>query len=178
MIGDEVMFVVDRRRRSGARSASSLAEAYADDELLSDVRVGLASVRCSCSDGDYFGPTVNLAHRIVNIGNPARCSCRTSSVTALVVEAADEFDRAAAAAPAAEGPRPRAAVEGAGAAGARPRHRRRRDRRRNVRWERLGEVLRDLEELRERRRAACVGADGAPTGSAVVEPGGGDAVGP
>ena len=49
------------------------------------------------------------------------------------------------------------------------------DRRRNVRWERLSEVLRDLEELRGRRRAP---ADRQPAlGSVVAQPGGGDAEG-
>jgi hypothetical protein len=49
------------------------------------------------------------------------------------------------------------------------------DRRRNVRWERLSEVLRDLEELRgvgERLLSSNRAAD-----SVVVEPGGGDAEG-
>ena len=41
MIGDEVMFVVDGVAEA-ARIGLDLADAYADDELLSDVRVGLA----------------------------------------------------------------------------------------------------------------------------------------
>ncbi len=69
MIGDEVMFVVDSVA-AAARIGLSLADAYADDDLLSDVRVGLAFGPVLLRDGDYFGPTVNLAHRIVNIGNP------------------------------------------------------------------------------------------------------------
>lgn len=68
-IGDEVMFVVDDPL-SAARIAVGLAEAYADDELLSDVRVGLASGSVLVRDGDYFGPTVNLASRIVQIADP------------------------------------------------------------------------------------------------------------
>ena len=69
MIGDEVMFVVDSVA-DAARIGLDLADAYADDDLLSDVRVGLACGPVLLRDGDYFGPTVNLAHRIVNIGNP------------------------------------------------------------------------------------------------------------
>jgi len=46
MIGDEVMFVVDNVV-AAARIGLTLAEAYADDELLSDVRVSLAWGRCS-----------------------------------------------------------------------------------------------------------------------------------
>ncbi len=69
MIGDEVMFVVDEVA-DAARIGLDLADAYADDDLLSDVRVGLALGPVLLRDGDYFGPTVNLAHRIVNIGEP------------------------------------------------------------------------------------------------------------
>src|SRR5207248_7218737 len=66
MLGDEVMFVTDDPA-SGARIALRLAEAYADDETLPDVRVGLAVGPVLVREGDYFGPTVNLASRIVNI---------------------------------------------------------------------------------------------------------------
>jgi adenylate cyclase len=66
MLGDEVMFVADEPA-AGARIALRLAEAYADDETLPDVRVGLAIGPALAREGDYFGPTVNLASRIVNI---------------------------------------------------------------------------------------------------------------
>jgi adenylate cyclase len=66
MIGDEVMFAVDEIP-SGVQIALSLAEAYHDDESLSDVRVGLASGSVLEREGDLFGPTVNLASRIVSI---------------------------------------------------------------------------------------------------------------
>jgi adenylate cyclase len=69
MIGDEVMFVVDDVG-AALETALSLAEAYADDELLSDVRVGLASGGVLAREGDYYGPVVNLASRIVNIAVP------------------------------------------------------------------------------------------------------------
>lgn len=68
-IGDEVMFVVNDPV-SAARIGIDLAEAYADDELLGDVRVGLAAGPVLVRDGDYFGPTVNLAARIVQIAEP------------------------------------------------------------------------------------------------------------
>ncbi len=148
MIGDEVMFVVDRVA-DAARIGLDLADAYADDELLSDVRVGLASGPVLLRDGDYYGPTVNLAHRIVNIGNPGTVLISDEFRTALLEDDPDEFTARAL--------RPRLLkdlgrvqlwwlgragqeADGAGAAA---------DRRRNVRWERLSEVLRDLEELRE-----------------------------
>jgi adenylate cyclase len=66
MIGDEVMFSVDSERM-GVEIALSLADAYHDDESLSDVRVGLACGRALEREGDLFGPTVNLASRIVSI---------------------------------------------------------------------------------------------------------------
>ena len=174
MIGDEVMFVVDSVA-AAARIGLSLADAYADDDLLSDVRVGLACGPVLVRDGDYFGPTVNLAHRIVNIGNPGTVLMSDDFHTALAQEAPDEFT--------AQALRPRLLkdlgrvqlwwcgrvgqeADGTGAAA---------DRRRNVRWERLSEVLRDLEELRgvgERLLTA-----NRPAGSGVVEPGRGDTEG-
>jgi adenylate cyclase len=66
MIGDEVMFAVEDVV-AGVDIALSLAEAYHDDEALSDVRVGLASGPVLEREGDIFGPTVNLASRIVSI---------------------------------------------------------------------------------------------------------------
>jgi adenylate cyclase len=147
MIGDEVMFVVENVT-DAARIGLDLADAYADDDLLSDVRVGLAMGPVLLHDGDYFGATVNLAHRIVNIGNPGTVLISDEFHTALMEVAADEFTGQAL--------RPRLLkdlgrvqlwwcgrvgqeADGTGVAA---------DRRRNVRWERLSEVLRDLEELR------------------------------
>jgi adenylate cyclase len=66
MIGDEVMFAVDESA-IGLEIGLSLAEAYHDDESLSDVRVGLACGPALEREGDLFGPTVNLASRIVSI---------------------------------------------------------------------------------------------------------------
>ncbi|MGH9302597.1 MAG: adenylate/guanylate cyclase domain-containing protein, partial [Acidimicrobiales bacterium] len=71
MIGDEVMYVADDVVQA-ARIAISLAEAYADDEVLSEVRVGLAYGSVLARDGDYYGPVVNLASRMVNITRPGR----------------------------------------------------------------------------------------------------------
>lgn len=66
MIGDEVMFAVDECP-AAVEIALSLAEAYHDDESLSDVRVGLAWGPVLEREGDLYGPTVNLASRIVSI---------------------------------------------------------------------------------------------------------------
>jgi adenylate cyclase len=171
MIGDEVMFVVDNVV-DAARIGLDLADAYADDDLLSDVRVGLGYGPVLLRDGDYFGPTVNLAHRIVNIGNPGTVLMSDEFHTALMEEAPGEFI--------AEALRPRVLkdlgrvqlwwcgrpgqeADGTGLAA---------DRRRNVRWERISEVLRDLEELRgvgERVLTANRGGE-----SVAAQPGGGD----
>jgi adenylate cyclase len=166
MIGDEAMFVVDNVV-DAANIGLALADAYADDDLLSDVRVGLACGPVLLRDGDYFGPTVNLAHRIVNIGNPGTVLMSDEFQRTLAEEAPGQFT--------AKALRPRLLkdlgrvqlwwcgrpgeeADGTGAAA---------DRRRNVRWERLSDVLRDLEELRgvgERLLTANRGGPGdAPT---------------
>lgn len=66
MIGDEVMFTVDDPA-AGVEIGLVLAEAYQDDEALSGIRVGLACGSVVGLGGDLFGPTVNLASRIVSI---------------------------------------------------------------------------------------------------------------
>ncbi len=69
MIGDEVMFVVNDPRRA-VRIGLALAEEYAADEALSDVRVGIAYGPVLEREADLYGPVVNLASRIVNIAFP------------------------------------------------------------------------------------------------------------
>jgi adenylate cyclase len=69
MIGDEVMFAVE----DGAVVAEiglALADALAGDSALPDARVGLASGPVLAWQGDLFGPTVNLASRLVNFARP------------------------------------------------------------------------------------------------------------
>lgn len=66
MIGDEVMFVASDVVR-GATIGLDLSHAYAGDELLSDVRVGLAHGDVLGREGDWYGPVVNRASRIVGI---------------------------------------------------------------------------------------------------------------
>jgi adenylate cyclase len=69
MIGDEVLFVADDVV-TGARIALAVADAYREDEDLSDVRVGLAAGAVLERDGDVYGPVVNLANRIVAVAFP------------------------------------------------------------------------------------------------------------
>jgi adenylate cyclase len=69
MIGDEVMFTC-KGAEDAAAIALALSAVYAEDELLSDVRVGLAVGPVLLREGDCYGPTVNRAHRIVGIAAP------------------------------------------------------------------------------------------------------------
>jgi len=69
MIGDEIMFASDDIA-SAAEIALALVEAHAADPDLPDIRVGLASGPTLQWDGDLFGPTVNLASRLVNVARP------------------------------------------------------------------------------------------------------------
>lgn len=81
MIGDEVMFSADDVV-AGAEIALALAETYAADEALADVRVGLAAGQALELEGDLYGPAVNLASRIVSLAYPG-----TVLVSREVVEA-------------------------------------------------------------------------------------------
>ena len=150
MIGDEAMFVVDSVV-AAARIGLGLAEAYADDELLSDVRVGLAVGPVLVQDGDYYGPAVNLAHRVVNIANPGTVLMSDEFHSRLVVDGAATSSSARPLRPrVAEGPRAGCSCGGAAGPARTPtgsRHAGRPPAQR--RWERLAEVLRDLDELRE-----------------------------
>jgi len=180
MIGDEVMFVVPTAD-GAAQIGLSLAEAYSDDDLLSDVRVALAVGPVLVKDGDFYGPVVNLASRLVNVAHPGTVLVSDEFRNALTAEGVQGIDT-----------RPLRArnLKDLGRvqmwkllrAGTAPGS----DSRRTMRWERLGEVLRELDELRERGEAVrprgAAPVDGAPrTGRSDrsdVEAGGGDAVGP
>jgi adenylate cyclase len=69
MIGDAVMFVADDPA-NGVEIAVQLVDAYSEDELLPPARAGLAYGPSLFRDGDYFGPVVNLASRIVDVARP------------------------------------------------------------------------------------------------------------
>ncbi|MFL6244130.1 MAG: adenylate/guanylate cyclase domain-containing protein, partial [Acidimicrobiia bacterium] len=68
-IGDEVMFVA-ADTASAARIALRLTERSAVDELLPEARAGLASGTVLAQEGDYYGPVVNLASRLVELARP------------------------------------------------------------------------------------------------------------
>ncbi len=155
MIGDEAMFVTESAI-SAARISLGLAEAYAEDEMLSDVRVGMAQGPVLVQDGDYYGPVVNLAHAVVGLANPGSVLLSDDFHTALLHEmhpsggtdGADDGEFAF------HPVRPRF-VKDLGRVqlwalqrpGTSPPTL---EQRVGRRWERLAEVLHDIEELRER----------------------------
>ncbi len=143
MIGDEVMFVVPTAG-DAAEIGISLAETYADDELLSDVRVALSVGPVLVQDGDFYGPVVNLASRLVGVANPGTVLVSDEFRTALADEGAPGFATRAL--------RTRSLKDigrvqvwkltRAGSPSGT-------DQRRTMRWDRLSDVLRDLDELRD-----------------------------
>jgi adenylate cyclase len=68
-IGDEVMFV-DAEIANAANIALRLTERSAVDELLPQARAGLAAGTVLAQEGDYYGPVVNLASRLVELARP------------------------------------------------------------------------------------------------------------
>ncbi len=195
MIGDEVMFVV-QSATSAAEIGLSLAEAYAGDELLSDVRVALAIGPVLIQDGDFYGQVVNLASRLVGVANPGTVLVSSDFRAALVAEGAEGFEMRALRARTLKDIG-RVQAWKLRRTGSDPNV----DRRRNMRWDRLNDVLRELDELRDLGESVTRGtlpldgrspetdvsaADGhhvalapdAAGGSPLVEPGGGDPLGP
>ena len=154
MIGDEAMFVTESAA-AAARIALGLAEAYADDELLSDVRVGLAEGPVLSQDGDYYGPVVNLAHAIVAIADPGSVVLSDDFHTALLRElhpAGGESDGDGEFSFRAVRPRQlkdlgRVQLWVLHRPGTEPALL---ERRIGRRWERLADVLSEIEELRDR----------------------------
>jgi adenylate cyclase len=69
MIGDAVMYVADDPANA-VDVAVQLVDAYSQDDLLPPARAGLAYGPVLFRDGDYFGPVVNLASRIVDVARP------------------------------------------------------------------------------------------------------------
>ena len=69
MIGDEVMFTADDPT-TAADIGLALVEAVRNDPQLPTVRVGLASGPVLAWQGDLYGPTVNLASRLVDLARP------------------------------------------------------------------------------------------------------------
>jgi adenylate cyclase len=68
-LGDEVMVICDEAP-AAADIALRFVETFAEDELVPQARVGLAWGPVLALQGDYFGPTVNLASRLVSMARP------------------------------------------------------------------------------------------------------------
>jgi adenylate cyclase len=85
-IGDEVMYLA-AKPVIGVHVALALAEAYADDDLLSELRIGLATGPVLAKDGDYYGPVVNLASRLVSVAYPGTVVVSSDMHDALAAEA-------------------------------------------------------------------------------------------
>lgn len=68
-VGDEVLFTADDAT-SGAAIALELSEQMAVDDVVPDVRIGLAHGQVLRSLGDVYGVTVNLASRLTGLAQP------------------------------------------------------------------------------------------------------------
>jgi adenylate cyclase len=70
LIGDEIMFVAPDAA-TAVQVALALAETFGQGDVLPPVRCGVAAGRVIVREGDYHGPVVNLAARIVKLAPPA-----------------------------------------------------------------------------------------------------------
>ncbi len=68
-VGDEVLFIAETPA-AGAVIALSISERMAVDDLVPDVRIGLAHGPVLRSLGDVYGSTVNLASRLTALAQP------------------------------------------------------------------------------------------------------------
>ena len=81
-VGDEVLFTAEDPR-SAAAIALSLSERMAVDDLIPDVRVGLAHGPVLRRLGDVYGPTVNLASRLTALAQPGTVVTDAATARAL-----------------------------------------------------------------------------------------------
>jgi adenylate cyclase len=82
LIGDEVMFVAPDAR-TAVDVGLSLAERFDQGDVLPPVRCGINAGRVIVREGDYHGPVVNLAARIVKLAPPGGVMCPASLADAL-----------------------------------------------------------------------------------------------
>jgi adenylate cyclase len=86
-IGDEIMYITDTAPTAAA-IAVDLVEETERDEVLPEVRAGVACGTLLSHEGDYFGPVVNLASRLTELARPS-----TVLVSAELAEAVSGDDR-------------------------------------------------------------------------------------
>jgi adenylate cyclase len=70
MIGDEVMFVADEVDQA-TQIAVDLVRRFDEEPSVPTARAGLAWGQVLAHGGDFFGPVVNLAARIVDVARPS-----------------------------------------------------------------------------------------------------------
>ncbi|CAA9211646.1 MAG: Adenylate cyclase [uncultured Acidimicrobiales bacterium] len=85
MIGDEVMYAVGDPL-AAAHVALEIAEACDADPVIPSARVGVAQGETLRQEADLFGPTVNLASRLVNLANPGAVVISDELATSLADE--------------------------------------------------------------------------------------------
>jgi adenylate cyclase len=81
-LGDEVLFIADTPS-AGAVIALSISERMSVDDLVPDVRIGLAHGPVLRSLGDVYGATVNLASRLTALAQPGTVITDPSTARAL-----------------------------------------------------------------------------------------------
>ena len=87
-VGDEVLFVADSAA-DAALIGLELAETMAEDPVLPDVRVGIATGTVLTRMGDVFGRTVNLASRLTALASPG--TVMVDAETARALEGSADF---------------------------------------------------------------------------------------
>lgn len=92
MIGDEVMFVSEDTA-AAARIALRLSERSTVDAVLPEARAGLACGPVVAHEGDYYGPVVNLASRMVELARPGSVLTSDDFHAALADDASFAFQR-------------------------------------------------------------------------------------
>ena len=81
-VGDEVLFVA-QRVSAAAAIALDIAEEMGHDDLLPDVRVGLATGLVVARLGDVYGNTVNRASRLTAVAHPGTVLVDDATATAV-----------------------------------------------------------------------------------------------
>jgi adenylate cyclase len=84
-IGDEIMFVSDTPE-SAADIALKLVEQTRTDDVLPEVRAGVAYGAVLSREGDYFGPVVNLASRLTGMARPGSVLVSAELAAAIEVD--------------------------------------------------------------------------------------------
>jgi len=87
-VGDEVLFVADSAA-AAALIGLELAETTAEDPMLPDVRVGIATGTVLTRMGDVFGRTVNLASRLTALAAPG--TVLVDGDTAVALAGSEDF---------------------------------------------------------------------------------------